>query len=72
VGKAKALGARACPVGRAYLWGLAARVQEGITQIPEALLDEADRTLALILQSSSIRIEVEKSSKKENKGWAQW
>jgi isopentenyl diphosphate isomerase/L-lactate dehydrogenase-like FMN-dependent dehydrogenase len=46
--KAKALGATACLVGRAYLWGLAARGQEGILQILEVLRDEVDRTLGLL------------------------
>ncbi len=46
--KAVALGARACLVGRAYLWGLASRGEEGVGQILDVLADEIDRTLALI------------------------
>ncbi len=46
--KAAALGARACLVGRAYLWGLTIGGEAGVERIFEILSDEIDRTLALI------------------------
>lgn len=46
--KALALGARACMVGRPYLWGLAAGGQEGVARSIDILRSEIDRTMALI------------------------
>ena len=46
--KALALGARACMVGRPFLWGLAAGGQAGAEQALGILRDELDRCLALI------------------------
>jgi L-lactate dehydrogenase (cytochrome) len=46
--KAMALGARGVFVGRAFLWGLGAGGQEGVTRALEILQSEADLTLALI------------------------
>lgn len=46
--KALALGARACMVGRPFLWGLAAGGQAGAEQALTILRDELDRCLALI------------------------
>jgi L-lactate dehydrogenase (cytochrome) len=46
--KAIALGARACLVGRPFLYGLAAAGQPGVERALEILHDEIDRTLALI------------------------
>ncbi|MBI4286389.1 MAG: alpha-hydroxy-acid oxidizing protein [Chloroflexi bacterium] len=46
--KAVALGARACLIGRPYLWGLAAQGESGVVRVLDILRDEIDRTLALI------------------------
>ncbi|GAA1866382.1 alpha-hydroxy acid oxidase [Pseudonocardia ailaonensis] len=46
--KALALGAKACLVGRPWVFGLAAGGTEGVTRMLEILHDEIDRTLALI------------------------
>src|SRR6185312_11894979 len=45
--KALALGARAVLLGRPYLWGMAVRGAEGVTQVARNLLAEIDLTLAL-------------------------
>jgi lactate 2-monooxygenase len=45
--KALALGARAVLLGRPYLWGLALRGADGVTQVIRNLLSEIDLTLAL-------------------------
>ena len=46
--KAMALGARACLVGRAFLYGLAAGGEAGVTQALDILRREMDVTLALL------------------------
>jgi len=46
--KAIALGARACLVGRPYLWGLAAGGEAGVARVLEIFREEIDCTLALI------------------------
>jgi len=46
--KALALGARAVLIGRAYIWGLAAAGEPGVTRILEIFRDGIDRTLALL------------------------
>jgi len=46
--KAMALGARAVLVGRAYVWGLAARGEEGVSDVLESLRRGIDGTLALL------------------------
>ena len=46
--KARALGATAAMGGRAWVWGLAAGGQDGVTRVLGLLRDEIDRTLALI------------------------
>jgi len=46
--KALALGANACSIGRAYLYGLAAGGQQGTEQAVEILRSEFERTLALL------------------------
>jgi isopentenyl diphosphate isomerase/L-lactate dehydrogenase-like FMN-dependent dehydrogenase len=45
--KALALGARAVFLGRPYLWGMALRGTDGVTQVIRNLLSEIDLTLAL-------------------------
>lgn len=45
--KALALGARACFVGRPWLWGLAAAGEPGVDRILDLFSEEVDRTLAL-------------------------
>ena len=46
--KALAMGARAVLVGRAYVWGLAADGEAGVSAILRVLRDGIDRTLALL------------------------
>jgi len=50
--KALALGARACMVGRAYLYGMAVAGTDGVQQAISILSDELERTLALLGRSS--------------------
>ena len=45
--RALALGARSCMIGRAYLYGLGAGAQAGVTRAIEILRNELDVTLAL-------------------------
>ncbi|MGH2850252.1 MAG: alpha-hydroxy acid oxidase [Solirubrobacteraceae bacterium] len=60
--KALALGARACLIGRPWLFGLAAGGEEGVAQVLRTFAAEIDRTLALVgvrdcrsLDSSALR-----------------
>ena len=46
--KALALGARACLIGRSYLYGLAAAGQPGVAQALELLRFEMDNVMALM------------------------
>jgi isopentenyl diphosphate isomerase/L-lactate dehydrogenase-like FMN-dependent dehydrogenase len=46
--KALALGARACLVGRPYLYGLAVGGEEGVARLLEILRHEIDQTMALL------------------------
>lgn len=46
--KAVALGARACLIGRPYLYGLAAGGEDGVVRVLEILRTEIDRSLALL------------------------
>jgi isopentenyl diphosphate isomerase/L-lactate dehydrogenase-like FMN-dependent dehydrogenase len=46
--KALALGARACLIGRPYLFGLAAGGEAGVTQVLEILRAEIEQTMALV------------------------
>ena len=46
--KALALGARATLIGRAMLWGLAARGEEGVADVLRLLRDEVELGLALL------------------------
>jgi isopentenyl diphosphate isomerase/L-lactate dehydrogenase-like FMN-dependent dehydrogenase len=46
--KARALGARACLVGRPWLWGLAAGGEAGVAALLEVFRAEIDRALALL------------------------
>ena len=50
--KAAALGAKACMIGRAYLYGLAVAGEEGVDFVLEHLAEGVERTLALIGCSS--------------------
>lgn len=45
--KALALGARACMIGRPFLWGLAAGGEEGVRRAIEILAVELDEAMAL-------------------------
>jgi len=46
--RARALGARACMIGRAWLYGLASEGQAGVERALEILRDEIDITLTLL------------------------
>jgi L-lactate dehydrogenase (cytochrome) len=46
--KARALGATACAIGRAYLWGLAAAGEAGVSRAIDILESEWRRTMALL------------------------
>jgi L-lactate dehydrogenase (cytochrome) len=46
--RARALGAKACMIGRAWLYGLAAAGQPGVERALEILRDEIDITLTLL------------------------
>ncbi|MCC6790072.1 MAG: alpha-hydroxy-acid oxidizing protein, partial [Thermomicrobiales bacterium] len=46
--KAIAMGARACLIGRPYLWGLAVNGEEGAVQVLEILRAEIDSVLGLL------------------------
>jgi len=46
--KALALGAKACSIGKAYLYGLSAGGQEGVEQIVGKLRDEIQRGMTLM------------------------
>jgi L-lactate dehydrogenase (cytochrome) len=46
--KAIALGAKGCLIGRAYLYGLAAGGEAGVTRVYDILKDEMERTMKLI------------------------
>ena len=50
--KAIALGASACMIGRAFLWGLAAGGQAGVARAIDILADELDNAMALLGISS--------------------
>jgi L-lactate dehydrogenase (cytochrome) len=52
VAKALALGARACFIGRPWLYGLAMAGEPGVTRVLELLRDELDETLALTGRTS--------------------
>jgi L-lactate dehydrogenase (cytochrome) len=44
--KARALGARGCYIGRAFLYGLGALGEAGVTQVLKILHNELDLTMA--------------------------
>jgi isopentenyl diphosphate isomerase/L-lactate dehydrogenase-like FMN-dependent dehydrogenase len=46
--RARALGAKACMIGRAWLYGLASKGQPGVERALEILRDEIDITLTLL------------------------
>lgn len=55
--KARALGADACSIGRAYLYGLAAAGEEGVRRALTVLREEYERTLILAGAPNSGRID---------------
>ena len=46
--RAVALGARACMIGRPYLYGLAVGRERGVARVIDILTDELRRTMALL------------------------
>lgn len=50
--KVLALGADACSIGRAYLYGLAAAGSPGVSRVLDILADELRRTMTLVGVSS--------------------
>lgn len=55
--KALALGAKACLIGRPWLWGAASGGADGVERILELLHDEIDRALALVGRPSAADID---------------
>ncbi|MGD0934695.1 MAG: alpha-hydroxy-acid oxidizing protein [Streptosporangiaceae bacterium] len=50
--KALALGAKAVMIGRAYLWGMAASGERGVTNVPEILRQDISETLLGLSKAS--------------------
>ena len=67
--KALALGARACLVGRPWLYGLGAGGAEGVERLLELLRDEVDRTLALIGRPGVDTLDRSALSVRPGRGW---
>lgn len=57
--KAVALGARACMIGRAYLYGLAVAGERGIDHVLDLLAHDIRRTMALVGASSVQELDVQ-------------
>ena len=55
--KALALGARACLIGRAFVYGLAAQGEAGVTRAIDILSAEMDTTLALLGETALARLD---------------
>ncbi|CAG0893733.1 unnamed protein product, partial [Cyprideis torosa] len=64
--KAIALGAKACLIGRAYLYGLAAGGEAGVTQSYNILVDEMIRTMRLIGCTSIAELDASYDAKTES------
>ncbi len=54
---ARALGASACMIGRAFLWGLASGGTAGVTRTIDILRDELDNALALLGQRRFVDVD---------------
>jgi isopentenyl diphosphate isomerase/L-lactate dehydrogenase-like FMN-dependent dehydrogenase len=54
--KARALGADACMIGRAFLWGLAAGGEAGVSRTIQILRDELDNSMTLLGKCSFAEI----------------
>lgn len=67
--KALALGARACLVGRPWVFGLAAGGVEGSVRAVEILREEIDRTLALIGRPGVASLDRSALSARSTRGW---
>lgn len=67
--KALALGARACLVGRPWLYGLAAHGAPGVARTLEILRDEVDRTLALIGRPGVGSLDRSSLAGRSGRGW---
>jgi isopentenyl diphosphate isomerase/L-lactate dehydrogenase-like FMN-dependent dehydrogenase len=65
--KARALGADACMIGRAFLWGLAAGGEPGVSRAIQILRDELDNAMALLGTCSFTGIEPDILMRKS--GW---
>jgi isopentenyl diphosphate isomerase/L-lactate dehydrogenase-like FMN-dependent dehydrogenase len=67
--KALALGAKACLVGRPWVYGLAAGGTAGVERVLEILHDEIDRTLALIGRPGVASVESSAICTRPLAGW---
>jgi isopentenyl diphosphate isomerase/L-lactate dehydrogenase-like FMN-dependent dehydrogenase len=67
--KALALGAKACLVGRPWVYGLAAGGTAGVERVLEILHDEIDRTLALIGRPGVASVESSAICTRPLTGW---
>jgi L-lactate dehydrogenase (cytochrome) len=57
--KAVALGAQACMIGRAYLYGLGAAGERGVDGVLGLLADDIRRTMALLGRSSVAELDAD-------------
>lgn len=67
--KALALGARACMVGRPWLYGLGAGGAAGVERLLELFRDEIDRTLALIGRPGVDALDRSALAVRRGRGW---
>ena len=67
--KALALGAKACLVGRPWVYGLAAGGTAGVERALEILRDEIDRTLALIGRPGVACVDASAVCTRPSAGW---
>ena len=67
--KALALGARACLIGRPWLYGLAAGGEAGVTRVLRTFAEEIDRTLALVGVSDCESLDTSVLRRRPHSGW---
>jgi len=67
--KALALGARACLIGRPWLWGLAAGGEAGVARVLRTFAEEIDRTLALVGVRDCASLDASVLRRRRGSGW---
>jgi (S)-mandelate dehydrogenase len=67
--KALALGAKACLIGRPWLYGLAAGGEAGVTRVLRTFAEEIDRTLALVGVSDCSSLDPSVLRRRPGSGW---